>query len=120
MKPQAPITPWGDVDDAAELASLRRRSAEGLVLTEAQRQAFSSRLMLQAPRGLTPKQIKNVAEDLDRRVRGLPPGAFMALDALRLLADGGNDFAAYMLELETERLGLTVPLRMHVRGVRLG
>lgn len=69
--------------------------------------AFSSRLMLQAPRDLTPRQIKNVADDLDRRIRGLPPGAFMALDSLRLLADQGNKIAEHLYELETRRLGLT-------------
>lgn len=108
------------IADADELAGLRRRSAQGLVLTEQQRQLLSNRLMLQAPAGLTARQIRNVANDLDRRIKGLPPGAFMALDALRLLADGGNDLAAYLLEFETERLGLTSPLRMPVSGVELG
>lgn len=108
---QVPLTPF----DAAELDRLRARSSAGLQLTERQRRALSTRLMLQAPRGLTTKQIANVARDLDRRVRGLPPGAFMALDALRLLADGGNDFAAYLLELESEKLGLTQPFRVYAR-----
>jgi len=106
--------------DAAEVDRLRARAARGLELSPRQAWQLSSRLMLQAPAGLTPRQVKNVADDLDRRIRGLPPGAFMALDALRLLADGGNDLAAYMFEMETERLGLTTPLRMHVQGVKLG
>lgn len=95
--------------DAAELASLRARSAAGLTLTERQRRQMSTRLMLQAPQGLTTKQIANVARDLDRRITGLPPGAFMALDALRLLADAGNTIAADLFDYESRRLGLTRP-----------
>lgn len=82
------------------------------------RAVLANRLMLQAPEGLTPRQIKNVANDLDRRIRGLPPGAFMALDALRLLADQGNSFATYMLELESKKLGLTEPFASYVRDGR--
>jgi hypothetical protein len=74
--------------------------------------------MLQAPVGLTPRQIANVARDLDRRVLGLPPGAFMALDALRLLADGGNQMAQALLLDESEALGLTVPFRSYVKQAR--
>ena len=82
------------------------------------RQILATRLMLQAPQGLTPKQIANVARDLDRRIRGLPPGAFMALDALRLLADQGNSTAAWLLELESKKLGLTQPFASYVRDGR--
>jgi len=82
----------------------------GLVLTERQRRQLSTRLMLQLPADLSPRQIKNIATDLDRRVRGLPPGAFMALDALRLLADGGNIVAADLFDSECRKLGLTRPL----------
>lgn len=95
--------------DAAELADLRARSARGLVLTDLQARQLSTRLMLQMPRNLTPRQIANIARDLDRRVRGLPPGAFMALDSLRLLAEGGNQLAADMFDMESEKLGLTRP-----------
>lgn len=95
---------------ADEVLELRRRAATGLVLTEQQRRQLSTRLMLQAPRDLTPRQITNIARDLDRRVKGLPPGAFMALDALRLLADAGNLVADTLFDMESERLGLTRPL----------
>lgn len=87
-------------------------------LDPAARAVLATRLMLQAPEGLTPKQIKNVADDLDRRIRGLPPGAFMALDSLRLLADQGNSFATYLLEYESKRLGLTEPFVTYVREGR--
>lgn len=97
--------------DTAGILALREQAARGLTLTDTQRRAFSTRLMLQAPRNLTPRQIANVARDLDRRVRGLPPGAFMALDALRLLADGGNELAADLLDHESHRLGLTHPFQ---------
>lgn len=83
----------------------------GLVLTDQQRRLLSTRLMLQAPKGLTPRQIKNIADDLDRRVKGLPPGAFMALDALRLLADGGNKVADTLFDSECAKLGLTRPFQ---------
>jgi len=90
-------------------ARLVRDGAKGLQLTEQQRRQLSTRLMLQMPKDLTPRQIANIARDLDRRIKGLPPGAFMALDALRLLADGGNEVAAYLFEIESEKLGLTRP-----------
>ena len=95
--------------DGAELAALRGRATAGLRLTPQQAQQLSTRLMLQAPKHLTPRQIKAVADDLDRRIRGLPPGAFMALDALRLLADGGNAVAEFLFDHESKELGLTRP-----------
>jgi hypothetical protein len=78
-----------------------------MTFTPEQRRQLATRLMLQAPRDLSPRQIKAVADDLDRRVRGLPPGAFMALDALRLLADAGNVVAEDLFIHESQRLGLT-------------
>lgn len=87
----------------------------GFLLPEVARLAFSSRLMLQAPRGLTAQQINNVRRDLDSRIDGLPPGAFMALDALRLLADAGNEIAAEIFDLESAKLGLTRPFSSYRR-----
>lgn len=81
----------------------------GFQLTEAQRKALSNRLMLQAPIDLSPSQILSIARDLDARVAGLPPGAFMALDALRLLADQGNEVAKDLFEHGSWQLGLTRP-----------
>lgn len=80
-------------------------------LTEAQAKAFSTRLMLQRPDffGVPEKERVKMAAELDRRVKGLPPGAFMALDALRLLADQGNVTAAFLFDRECEALGLTRP-----------
>lgn len=81
-------------------------------LTEAQARAFSTRLMLQRPElfGISEREQKRIAAELDRRVKGLPPGAFMALDALRLLADQGNVTAAFLFDHESEKLGLTRPM----------
>lgn len=87
----------------------------GLQLTEQQRKQLSTRLMIQAPKDLTPRQIANIARDLDSRVKGLPPGAFMALDALRVLADAGNIVADTLFDQETERLGLTRPFMSYRR-----
>jgi hypothetical protein len=81
-------------------------AAPGFVLPEHVRQAFSSRLMVQAPANLTPKQIGRIRDDLDRRVRGMEPGMFMALDGLRLLADQGNEVAKTLFDSECRRLGL--------------
>lgn len=89
---------------------------KGLTLTEKQARALSTRLMLQLPKDMTPRQIAEVARDLDSRVKGLPPGAFMALDALRLLADGGNTIAEHLFNVESRRLGLTE--RFYSHGVR--
>ena len=81
-----------------------------LELTPLQAAQLSTRLMLQAPRDLTPSQIAAVRRDLDRVVRGLPADVFMALDAMRLLAEQGNAVAADIFDYESRRLGLTRPL----------
>lgn len=86
-----------------------RTVPRALVLTDQQRRMLSTRLMLQLPTDLTARQIANIARDLDRRIKGLPPGAFMALDGLRLLADGGNLVAEYLFDEESAKLGLTRP-----------
>lgn len=77
-----------------------------LVLPEHVRKAFASRLLLQAPRGLTDEQIRHVAADLDSTLDGLPPGAAMALFALSELADQGNQFAKVVFEGECRAFGL--------------
>ncbi len=66
--------------------------------------------MLQAPADLTARQIAAVRRDLERVVDGLPGDVFMTLDALRLLADQGNQLAADVFDHESRRLGLTRPL----------
>lgn len=78
-----------------------------LDFTEQQRRQLSTRLMAQAPRDLSPAQVAAVRKDLDRRVKGLPPDVFMALDALRLLAEQGNTVARDLFMDESDRLGLT-------------
>lgn len=81
----------------------------GFVLKEEHRQMLSNKLMLQAPQGMTPDQIIRTRRDLDRVVDGLPGDVFMALDALRLLADQGSEIAKLLFDSESERLGLTRP-----------
>ena len=91
-------------------------SREGaLELSARDRMLLSNRLMLQAPKDLTPRQIANIARDLNRRVKGLPDGAFMALTGLGLLADQGNKLAELLFRSETERLGLTEPFRVLIK-----
>ena len=87
----------------------------GFVLPEYARRAFSSRLMLQAPHDASPRELAAIRRDLDSRVRGLPQGAFMALDALRLLADQGNAVAADLFDSESRRLGLVRPVTSYRR-----
>lgn len=87
----------------------------GFRLPEHVRRAFSSRLMLQAPTNLTPRQIAAIRQDLDSRIDGLEQGAFMALDALRLLAEQGNEFAKFIFDRESARLGLTRPFHSYRR-----
>jgi len=91
-------------------------SREGaLELSDRDRALLSNRLMLQAPRNLTAKQIANVARDLNNRVKSLPEGAFMALTGLGLLADQGNKVADLLFRSESERLGLTEPFRVLIK-----
>lgn len=93
------------------MAEAEAPGTPGFRLTESQRLALQTRLMLQAPTGLTPRQIANVARDLDSRIRTLPPGAFMALHSLMLLADQGNRIASHLFRYECARLGLEDPIR---------
>jgi len=89
-------------------------------LTEAQARALSTRLMPVTPAtlGISEKQRRAIQRELDGRIKGLPPGAFMALDSLRLLADQGNVTAAYLFDLESAKLGLTRPFQSLPSGPR--
>ncbi|HEY6014249.1 MAG TPA: hypothetical protein VIU37_09580 [Candidatus Limnocylindrales bacterium] len=87
----------------------------GFRLPEHVRRAFSSRLMLQAPAGLAPEQIAKLARELDSVVDGLDQGAFMALDAMRLLADQGNEVAKDLFDAMSADLGLTRPFSSYRR-----
>lgn len=80
-----------------------------LELNEGQRRILSNKLMLQVPVGIPLAEMASVRRDLDRRVLGLPGDVFMALDALRLLADQGSAIAADLFDSECKRLGLTRP-----------
>ena len=81
-----------------------------LEFSERERRALSTRLMVQAPPGLTPRQLKSAAAFMDRAVKGLPGDVFMALDALRLLADQGNETAKHVFDEECAKLGLDTVL----------
>lgn len=85
----------------------------GFRLHEHVRRAFSSRLMLQAPAGLSPEQIAKLARELDSVIDGLDQGAFMALDAMRLLADQGNEIAKDLFDAMSIDLGLTRPFHSY-------
>lgn len=74
-------------------------------LTPAQRRAFATRLMVQAP-DLTPVQLARVQRDMERKVNGIPAGDLVALESMMLLADQGNKVAALMVEKLREHHGL--------------
>lgn len=80
-----------------------------LELPEHVRRAFSDRLMLQVPIAPSERERARVRRDMDAAVMGLPGDVFMALDALRLLADQGNEVAKILFDSECEKLGLTRP-----------
>lgn len=101
--------------DGARIEEARFVPPAGFRLPEHARKAFSSRLMLQAPAGLTPAQVESIRRDLDTRVDGLEQGAFMALDALRLLADQGNEVAKDLFDAASADLGLTRPFHSYHR-----
>jgi hypothetical protein len=81
-----------------------------LELSEQHRRQLSTRLMLQLPADASAREVARVRADLDRVVMGLPGDVFMALDALRLLADQGNEIAKDLFDFESRRLGLTRPM----------
>lgn len=82
----------------------------GFHLKEQHRQQLSTKLMLQLPADASPRELARVRRDMDRVVGGLPGDVFMALDALRLLADQGSPIAKLLFDSECEKLGLTRPM----------
>lgn len=50
--------------------------------------------------------------DFDRRIAGLDGEMLFALEAMRMLADQGNRFAAVLYEREAKRLGLWVDRKL--------
>lgn len=81
-----------------------------LELSDQHRRQLSTKLMLQLPAGASLAEIVRVRRDMDRVVNGLPGDVFMALDALRLLADQGSPIAKWLFDSECEKLGLTRPM----------
>lgn len=88
----------------------------GFVLKEQHRRQLSTRLLLQLPGDATPEEIARVRREMDRVVMGLPGDVFMALDALRLLAEQGSEIAKLLFDAESERLGLTRPMHSYRSG----
>lgn len=81
-----------------------------LHLTPEQRRALSTRVMLQAPGAdTTPEMRTMTARLVEQRLNGIPGDILFTLDALRLLADQGNQTAGAVLDYEINRLGLTRP-----------
>lgn len=80
-----------------------------------ERWLLSTRIMVQAPQGMTTEQIRSTQAFVGRAVKGLPPDVFMMLDALRLLADQGNDIAKALFDRECAALGLTRPFASYAK-----
>jgi len=74
-----------------------------LELTESQRLALQTRLIVQKP---PPGMTLDIV-----RINGLPSDVLFALEALRLLAEQGNQVAAYMYDDERKKLGIATPTR---------
>ncbi len=74
---------------------------KGMVLTAEFRARVEGnmRLKLQPPEG--PQR-----GEFNRRISGLPGDVLLALEAIRALAEQGNDVAKHLYESETKRLGL--------------
>jgi len=81
----------------------------GFYLTPHQRAHLQTRLMLQGPANATPTEIAAHQRTIEGFLNGLPGDVLFTLDSLRLLADQGNEVAEYLLDRETQRLGLTRP-----------
>lgn len=77
-------------------------------LTEEERRALSTRLMVQPPG--SPQ-----SWDERKRINGLPMDVLLLLESLRLLADQGNKVAAFLYEKERQRFGLA-PAKHFVVG----
>jgi hypothetical protein len=89
--------------------TLHVKQGGGFYLTPHQRAHLATRLMLKGPANATPEEIAAHRRSIDGFLNGLPGDILFALDSLRLLADQGNRVAEYLLDRETERLGLTRP-----------
>lgn len=100
------------------MSDTRREEAQGaggFRFTEEQRLALSTRHMVQRPPGEA--AIASFAELAHRRktIEGLPVDVLFTLEAIRLLADQGNEMAKRLYWSERVRLGIDTP-----RQFRLG
>lgn len=73
-----------------------------LNFTEQQRRMLSTRLMVQAPKGIPVAELAHQR----RSIEGLPTDVLMTLEALLVLAEQGNEIAQNLLTTERKRLGI--------------
>jgi hypothetical protein len=85
-------------EPVTDLTGARHRP---LVLTEPQRRAMATRVMVQGPTTSIPELARS-----RRRIEGLPVDVLFALEALALLAEQGNDIAKKILADERVKLGI--------------
>jgi hypothetical protein len=83
--------------------------------TEEQRQALSSRLIVQPPPSAAAVERHADIARQRKRIEGLPIDVLEALEALRLLAEQGNLVARELYSIERERLGIDRPLHFASR-----
>lgn len=80
-----------------------------LHLTEAERRALSNRLIVQPPASASVVEThQEVARQL-KRIEGLPIDVLETLEAIRILAEQGNEVAKVLYDVEREKLGIDRP-----------
>jgi hypothetical protein len=86
-------------------------SHQPLRFTEAQRQALSTRLMVQKPPDAVAQETFAELMRMRQTIENIPVDVLFTLEAIRTLAEQGNEVAKRLYWKERERLGIDVPRR---------
>jgi len=86
----------------------------GLILSDAQRRALATRLMVQPPRSLADiAEFQRYSRSVER-ISGFPSDVLTTLESIYLLADQGNVVAQGLYMSECKRLGIDFGRRFGV------
>lgn len=80
-----------------------------MTFSEAERKALSKRLLVQPPPSLDAVRQHRLIHDQLKRIEGLPIDVLETLEAIRLLAEQGNEVAKDLYDTEREKLGIDRP-----------
>jgi len=80
-----------------------------LHFSEAERRALSTRLLVQPPASMREVERHQELARQRGRIEGIPIDVLETLDAIRMLAEQGNQVAKELYMVEREKLGIDLP-----------